>query len=49
MLRNFQYLVGDDVDRQFEGRTLKEYVEGIATNTASNIVGLAPEELDTPG
>ena len=49
MLRNYQYLVGNNLDRSFEGRTLKEYVEGVTSTAVTGLLGMAPEELDTLG
>ena len=49
MLRNYQYLVGNNLDRSFEGSTLKEYVEGVTSTAVTGLLGMAPEELDTLG
>jgi trimeric autotransporter adhesin len=49
MLRNYQYLVGDNEYRSYEGKDLKSYIEGEVQTAAANIVGFAPEDLDTLG
>lgn len=49
MLRNYQYLVGKNAVRSYEGDDLKSYIEGVVAATAADVVGFAPEELDTLG
>jgi hypothetical protein len=49
MLRNYQYLVGNNPNRNYESETLKEYIEGEVGSAVSSLVDLAPEELDSLG
>jgi hypothetical protein len=48
MLRNYQYLV-DPSTRKYPGDDLNEFVTGAVTTAVTNLVGLAPEDLDTLG
>jgi hypothetical protein len=47
MLRNYQYLVGTNVNREYEGTDLKSYIEGQVGAAVTGIVGMAPEDLNT--
>ena len=47
MLRNYQYLVGTNANREYESADLKTYIEGEVGAAVQNIVGFAPEDLDT--
>ena len=49
MLRNYQYLVGTSFDRSYENESLKDYIEGEVGSAVSNLINLAPEDLDTIG
>ena len=49
MLRNYQYLVGNNPHRNYESETLKEYIEGEVSSAVTSLVNLAPEELDSLG
>ena len=49
MLRNYQYLVGKNPYRSYEGEDLKTYIEGEVGTAVSSLVNLAPEELDSLG
>ena len=49
MLRNYQYLVGKNAVRSYEGEDLKSYIEGEVANATTSLIGLAPEDLDTLG
>ena len=49
MLRNYQYLVGNNPTRNYESETLKEYIEGEVAGAVTDLTNLAPEDLNTLG